>query len=194
MNDFKIDGKWARSVGGTLTYSYQIWYSMMQRCIPGGRIQKLYKTYDGCHTSELFSDFDRFADWLSVQPGYQLPDYDLDKDLLFDNNKLYSEDTCVLIPHALNTFFIATRDRELPQGVSAPLSRFGTKKPFKAQLRVDGEIKYLGMFPTAEAAFSAYKVAKEAHARQWAERLAAGEFIVDPRVIDRMRVWTVPSK
>lgn len=185
------DGKWLKSFGGVLTPSYQVWYSMMQRCILNGRIQNKYPTYQGCTTSKEFEDFQYFADWYSKQVGYGLPDYDLDKDILFPDNKLYSEDTCVLIPHALNIFFIAKRSENgrgaFPQGVTYQQSAF----KYKASISCSGVAKYLGIYETAEEAFQVYKVAKEAEARRWYERLSAGEFIVDPRVIERMRVWTL---
>lgn len=45
-------------------------------------------------------------------------------------------------------------------GVSACRSRIN---PWKSQIRIDGEIKHLGSFPTKEAAHAAYVAAKRIH-------------------------------
>lgn len=60
---------------------------------------------------------------------------------------------------------------------------------FRAQIMLDGKTKSLGSYATLEQARFAYKTAKETEARRWFQRLTDKEFIVDPRVIERMQVW-----
>lgn len=190
--DFKSNGEWMKyaHIDGKylVTYSYQRWNAMRQRCKEGGSQQGVRPTYVGCEMSPMFSDFQRFVDWHVQQVGYSEKGYQLDKDILFEGNKLYSEDTCVLVPASLNGFLIdrgAARG-EFPQGVSRCRGQ-----GYRASINSSGKRKHIGHYTTPEAASCAYKLAKEAEARRWYERLKAGEFIVDNRVIERMCVWTV---
>lgn len=193
MEDVKDTiGLWIKyySVSGERfrTKSYSRWNSMRLRCATGGKYQKKFQTYTGCTLSDNFKDFQFFTEWHRWQVGYNLDGYNLDKDILFSGNKTYGEDVCVLVPSALNSFLTA-RDYlrgNYPQGVSFHKA---TQK-FIAQISINGKRTHLGLYSTPDEAAEAYKAAKEAEARRWCERLKAGEFIVDPRVIERMRTWT----
>jgi hypothetical protein len=132
-----------------------------------------------------FKNFDKFVEWHEQQIGFGVYGYDLDKDLLVSGNKIYSKETCVLIPCQLNSFLtLNTRPGLYPIGVR--ITPFGK---FKAQMRISGKTVHIGSFSTPEEAFAAYKVAKENEAQRWYNRLVAGEFAVDPRVIERMKNW-----
>lgn len=166
-----------------------LWRHMLQRCEAGGKEQAKHPTYIGCSTSETFKDFQFFAEWCQSQVGFGLSGYHLDKDILFEGNKVYSEDICVFIPQELNKFLTTrTASRgDYPLGVSWH-ERSGK---FRARVNITGKVKHLGIFSTPEAAHDAYIIAKEAEAYRWYERLRDGEFAVDPRVIERMRTWRV---
>jgi hypothetical protein len=191
IDDFKgADGLWVGSIQingkQVRTKSCNVWQNIRKRCKVGGYVQKFHPTYIGCCYSEDFSDFQLFTGWHVSQVGYGLENYNLDKDVLVQGNKLYCSEMCVVIPRQLNTFFCSAEAirGEYPQGVHKE------KVGFVAQIRISGTLNYLGYFKTPEEASAAYKVAKEAEAYRWYERLRDGEFIVDPRVIERMRTWT----
>lgn len=170
------------------TKSCAVWKSMLARCKKNSAYQAGRPTYDGCYVSENFSDFQFFANWYTTQVGYGYTDYQLDKDITQEGNRKYSEDTCVLVPSQLNMFFVQyPKVGHLPRGVSK------TGKKFSSSIRIDGTRIHLGSFLSTELAHAAYKAAKEAEAYLWYERLRDGEFIVDPRVIERMRTWTLPE-
>ena len=57
-------------------------------------------------------------------------------------------------------------------------------------MSVDGKPLHLGLFDNVESAKAAYKYAKEAEAYRWYERLKAGEFAVEDKVIECMKTWT----
>lgn len=185
------NGMWVNgwSTGGErfITKSGILWGSIKQRCRVGSYAQSVRPTYVGCYYSKLFSDFQTFTDWHVKQIGYGEPNYHLDKDLLVQGNKEYSEDKCVLIPVALNSFLTdhaATRG-PYPQGVCL----YRDKRRFMAYTSYGCKRQHIGLYITIEEAAAAYKVAKEEIARKWYERLKDGEFPVDPRVIERMRTW-----
>jgi hypothetical protein len=60
----------------------------------------------------------------SCNSGY-MDGYQLDKDILSNGNKHYSPDTCVFIPHDINSLFRETsRKIDLPRGVNKYNSRY----------------------------------------------------------------------
>lgn len=183
-------GKFFRSEGVKYTTKMNMtWYAMQERCKKGGSVQKRESTYVGCSIADEFMDYQKFGDWYSSQVGYGAENYDLDKDILFKGNKVYSSSTCVLIPRELNRFFghNVNGGNKYQQGVYW----HSRDLVFQTQILVDGKIKYLGRFTTPESCYATYKAAKESEARRWYKRLCSGEFIVDPRVIERMRTWTM---
>lgn len=193
VNNFKdSDGKWVAKqviLGKVhLTKSGAVWDGMKQRCKVGGSKQADRPNYVGCTMSENFKNFQFFVNWHMKQIGFDLENYHIDKDILFANNQEYHEEKCVLVPQSLNSF-VYSRRGSLPTGVSFNNNNCN----YRASIGIDGKLKRLGSFNTAEAAFAAYKDAKETEARRWHVRLQAGEFMVDPRVIERLRVWTLES-
>lgn len=192
ISDFKdSDGKWVRSISKNYVRKYSMsgrrFEGMMSRCKEGGAVQAAEETYIGCSTSENFKDFQFFTDWSCNQIGYEQHGWELDKDLLFEGNKIYSENNCVFIPKQLNTFIsISVNCMEFPLGVSL----YGKRAKFRS--RCNG--KFLGHFSSRLEAHKVYVIEKERQARVWYERCKSGEVIVDPRVTERLRTWTVPEK
>ena len=128
------------------------WKSMIRRIYNGyGRFAKCY---ENCVICEEWLDYGVFKNWYENQRGCGLK-YELDKDLL-GNGKLYSPETCCLLPRELNSMIVSrgSKNRELPTGVK----RSG--KRFFAQALIGTAEKtyiYLGNFDTPEEASNAYK-------------------------------------
>lgn len=192
--DYKVQQVWMKyAVVNDKQYatkSYEVWMKMKSRCKINGSEQLKNPTYIGCTMSDNFQDFQFFAEWCQTQVGYGLPNYDLDKDILILGNKIYSECNCVFVPHHLNSFFNSNKAVRgaFPQGVDfhQPTSKY------RASICIDKKQRHLGLFSTAKLASQIYVTAKEAEAKRWAARCEAGEFVVDPRVIERLKVWEVP--
>ena len=146
------------------TREYMLYQNMKSRCSDKYKQGRL--TYADCTVSDKFKDFQYFANWCNRQIGFLLKDSDgrffqLDKDILYKGNKLYSEDTCVFVPKDINVFF-AKADSirgSLPIGVRHKNS---TINPYGAEVTNPflGGLEYLGLFPTKETAFEAYKQRK----------------------------------
>lgn len=192
VDDFKtVDGKWALSLNANNTQihtkSRQLWKDIKGRCTPGSYNQIKFPRYVGCSMSESFQDFQFFAEWCQHQTGYALNGYHIDKDILVSGNKIYHEDHCVFVPAALNYFLCSANAirGELPQGVSL------FRGKYKASISVDGKSKALGLYETVEEAEKIYKIAKEKEAKRWAQRLNGNEFIVDQRVIECLKTWSL---
>lgn len=195
VEDFKRDGEWARStkIAGVMhcTRSYSMWNALKYRCKVGGQHQLRFPSYIGCKIAGGFEDYQFFVDWHREQVGYGIDGYALDKDIIDKQSKIYSPETCALVPRELNSFYTPhTAVRDLPQGVYY-IEQTGK---YKAALSIGNKLKYVGTYGTIDAAWEAFKEAKEAEAARWVQRLVAGEFIVDPRVIVALRKFEMKRK
>lgn len=79
---------------------YRAWKNMIKRC-HYGKYQELYPTYAGCAVSEDWLTFTNFRAWMEKQ---EWEGKHLDKDLLFEGNKVYSPETCVFVSPLVNSF------------------------------------------------------------------------------------------
>lgn len=177
VGSFVLDGKWHK------TRARVIYTNVLGRCRSGSSHQRVRPTYAGC--TNKFESFQDFAQWATSQPAYFIPGSQLDKDLLSKGNKVYSKETCVFVPPKLNMLLVksdATRG-DLPIGVCRD-----ERGRIVAGLSVDGRRVNLGYFKDVDAAFAAYRLAKEARIRELA---LAYRDQVDPRVFDALMNYKV---
>ena len=136
--------------------SYTTWVSMLRRVYCKKSLAR-HPTYEGCSVHPDWHNFQNFAEWFVNHKFYGLG-YELDKDLLLEGNKVYSENTCTLIPKEINlllTDSFSTRGF-YPQGVSLD-KRTGI---FYSSVSCFGKARYLGSFRTVEGDSLAYQRAK----------------------------------
>ena len=81
---------------------YQTWAGMLCRCY-SAKYQERCPTYEGCTVSEEWERFSNFRAWMMEQDW---ENKQLDKDLLFEGNKAYSDETCVFVTGMVNNFTI----------------------------------------------------------------------------------------
>ena len=183
---FNSVGKYKTHINGIKTKSFIAWLNMIYRCY-SKKTQERYPTYIGCSVADEWLDYQIFADWYESQRHSSL-DYDLDKDILVANNKIYSSETCCLVPHQLNQLLVDSGSirGEYPQGVCL----FKQNGKFVAKLRINGKRQHLGYFDCPNEAYQAYKVAKEAHVKEktleWQDRIASDVF-------DALMRWSLDS-
>lgn len=157
------DGKFVTKINGKHTYIYNKWRAMLTRCY--GKNQR--KTYDDCYVCKEWLNFQTFAQWL-VDNLYEVDgeQMELDKDIKIKNNKVYSPDTCMLIPKRINDVILnRSFDRsDICLGVYKHGNRFTA-----ACNKLDDDSRYIGIFDTREEAFDAYKLVKENEIRRIAD-------------------------
>lgn len=123
------DGFWVtsyRTVEEGLKYQNQtragvLWGGILNRTNDESKFCQRNTHYKG--STNLFKDFQEFAEWCQIQHGYLFKEDDgkfwcLDKDLLDYKSKSYGPENCLFIPRKINCFFRFNNDRELPPGVS----------------------------------------------------------------------------
>ena len=146
--------------------SYLRWHDMMHRCY-NNKFHERQSQYKECSVCEEWLNYSNFKVWYDKNK-YGETQLDLDKDILFKENKIYDPAYVVFVPHEINTLFIA-RDKcrgDLPIGVSFDTS----KNKYRAEVSFMGKSIKLGTFNNPEEAFERYKIYKEDLIQDMAEQ------------------------
>ena len=144
---------------------YARWFYMLRRCY-SDEFQKRNPTYIGCSVCSDWLTFSKFRDWMAEQEweGKQL-----DKDLIFEGNKVYSPDTCVFVDLLTNSFI--NERKSLRGNYLIGVSFNSRNKTYQSRCRnpFTKEPEYLGYFKTELAAHLAWRNRKHELACQLAE-------------------------
>lgn len=159
-------GPYIAKVGEKHTLEYEDWNSMLKRCYKSEEAKKAYKDK---FVKDEWHCFQVFAEWATKQPNFGKEGWDLEKDLLVKNNKMYGPDTCVYLPREINSFIKRKNFNGLPLGVDIAYNYDGTPY-YRTQAREDGKNVNLGRFYNVEDAFLAYKTHKEQLAKKLADK------------------------
>lgn len=138
----------------------QVWRGMIQRCYDNGTKER-QQTYIGCSVHPDWHNFQNFAKWFynNYKNGFQL-----DKDILVKDNKIYGPNTCCFVPTEINLLLI------YPNKVKGvyPFGVTKLKNKFTAKMSVNGIQEYLGSYDCPNEAFYVYKEAKEKRVKEMA--------------------------
>lgn len=133
---------------------YTKWASMLERCY-SERYQNLFPTYKGCEVDISWHKFSNFKAWMLRQDWLGL---ELDKDILFEGNKIYSENTCAFVTKEVNYVFSGNFSRKYQYPLGVDFHKRSGK--FRARCRLDGKDVFLGHYTTPEMAHKAWQSAK----------------------------------
>ena len=166
---------------GNTTKEYTAWRCMLERCYGNKELE----AYKYCIVSEEFHNASYFKDWYNKQVGAHREDFHIDKDILSGDCKVYAEDTCVLVPQEVNSFFVKHNNKKvksnLPTGVMYNPKH--TSRPFTAMYSGHGGEKHMSYHDNEWSAFLAYKQAKENRAKELAEKWRGQ---IDNRVYEKL--------
>ena len=157
---------------GSRTRVYNTWSSILRRCYDP-KFHEKEPSYIGTEMNKDWLNFQNFGYW-DKENYYEIPGQtmQLDKDILIKGNKIYSPDTCVYVPHHINSLFTIRKNNrgELPLGV------FETNKGKKGHYSIQcntmfGDKKQIRRhgYSTIEDAFYAYKELKEQEIKRVAD-------------------------
>ena len=154
--------KYPTKVDGVSTKEYNAWIDMLKRCFIEKTKEK-QPAYKDVLCCDEWLNFEVFCDWLHSQSNYDKwkngHRWAIDKDILVKGNKIYSSETCCLIPQNINCLFLkrdASRGK-YPIGVRYEGGRFKAI----CQNSITGKSEELGSYSTIEEAFNVYKNFKE---------------------------------
>lgn len=165
----RIGSKYKISSNRIYTKEYVTWNNMLRRCYDEEYKDK-HETYKSVICCAEWLLYENFYEWLHSQENFDKwlneEGWALDKDILVKGNKIYSPETCYLIPNYINKLFTKSdRKRgDLPIGVSRKNNKFQSSclNPFTKKQ------EYLGIYNTSEEAFYVYKKYKEEIIKQLA--------------------------
>lgn len=157
-----IGNKYLVWENGKPTKEYSVWATMLKRCFYESLKDK-QPTYKDVTCCDEWLLYDNFYEWLHKQENFEQwknnKRYALDKDIIAKNNKIYSPDTCCLVPQNVNCLFLKREAErgDLPIGVRRNGNLFSAccHNPFT------NKAEKLGTYHTINDAFMAYKRYKE---------------------------------
>lgn len=170
-----VGNKYPTESNGKKCKEYATWLGVMERALSCKKDIHNLQSYKNVACCEEWLLYDNFYEWVHSQENFKQwikdPMSAIDKDILVKNNKIYSPDTCCLVPLSVNNLFIREKSRRgrYPIGVS----KYKNREDFVAQCqdkRNNPERQvFLGYFKTPEEAFYAYKKYKEKLIKQIAQ-------------------------
>lgn len=154
--------KYPININGEQAKEYVTWLHMIRRCFSHKEKNRItaYKNVTCCNEWILYENF---YEWLHGQENFikwlNGDRWCIDKDILIKGNKVYSPETCCLVPNNVNNLILkheAGRG-ELPIGMTKHNNKIQVwcSNPFT------GKCEPLGTYSTKEEAFSIYKSYKE---------------------------------
>ena len=165
------EGKYKASENRKHTRTYIIWKNMLRRCY-SEKEHKKQPTYIDCKVCEEWHNFQNFARWFN-ENYYEIEGerMELDKDILFKHNKIYSPETCVFVPETINLLF-TKRQNDRGKSVIGTTPKNGKYIARCSIINLKtGKSKqeYLGCYETQEKAFEVYKYYKEKNIKEVAD-------------------------
>lgn len=135
-----------------------LWIDMLERCYSG---REHFKAYRDCEVSERWFKASNFYNDLRSMDNYEKlhEGWHLDKDILLKGNRLYSAETCCIVPNEVNCIFNKAKGIRGKYAIGVCYDTRNNK--FMTSCQVDGKSVHLGYFSTENEAFLAYKTFKE---------------------------------
>lgn len=149
------------SILGTHDKSYDTWQNMLERCY-SEKLRHKHLSYTDCTVCDEWLNYQNFAKWFDKN-YYDINEgrMHLDKDILKENNKEYSPETCVFVPQRINMIFMTkSNSKGLPNGIKiTPSGKYSTLY----------NTIYLGTYDTLEESMIYYNEEKIIHIQKVAE-------------------------
>lgn len=152
------------------TKEYAVWHRMIRRCFDEKEKGK-NPTYKDATCCKEWLLFENFYEWLHSQENfnkwYEGERWCLDKDILIKGNKIYSPETCCLVPINVNCLFVKCDSNRgsMPIGIEKIKDKFRStcSNPFTKKT------EHSHLYETQIEAFLSYKTRKEEIIKQVAE-------------------------
>lgn len=177
-------GEYSSKENGKQSHVYGIWKGIIERCYSERSLMK-NPTYIDCTVCDEWLHFQTFAHWL-MSNEFQGLGYQIDKDILSPESKIYSPETCVLVPAEINMLLVASDKKKglYPVGVAWKKDR----NKFHAKIRRHGKTRHIGYFATCDEAEAAYIHAKKAYVKEIADKWRGR---IDERAYHGLINWSV---
>lgn len=93
-------------IDGVVSRFYVLWKGMLARCY-SQIFQNTKPSYIGCTVCDRWHNYQNFYQDIQSLPCYEIwldpvNNYQLDKDIKFPGNKIYSPESCMFVPESVN--------------------------------------------------------------------------------------------
>ena len=134
-------GKYKTKENNRFTIYYQQWKNMLLRCYVK---EERHRAYEDAKVCEEWLNFQNFAKWYD-EHYYEVNErLQIDKDIKYPGNTIYSPQTCILTPQRINLMFMnKSNNRGLPNGIIKQGNSYIAKYNHEN----------LGVYPTIEEAY-----------------------------------------
>lgn len=157
----------SKNPDGSHTDAYRKWHDMLGRVYNEKSRQKnpFYQVVTVC---DEWLNFQNFAKWYYENLIDTDEEIHIDKDIINGEQKIYSPETCCLVPRRINELFIRTRKRNeknksLPAGV---IPQNGCINKYKTGININSKYICQSGFNSPEEAFAWYKQEKEKYIKE----------------------------
>lgn len=165
-----IGTKYPSRINGTHTKEYNTWKNMMTRCFSDSYKNK-NPTYMDATCCDEWLLYENFYDWLHSQENFDKwlngKYWAVDKDILVKGNKLYSPETCCLVPKNVNMLFV--KHDSLRGECVIGVNYDKRDNTYIAHCENNGKLYHIGVYNTEHDAFVSYKNYKESLIRKIAK-------------------------
>ena len=161
------EGNYPTKINDKPSKIYYTWKHMLERCYaPNHDINK--PSYAKCTVCDKWHNFQSFAKWYD-ENYYEVPNdfMCIDKDILVRHNKVYSPDTCMIVPQHINNMFVG-HDKS-KDGIPPGIVYNDLSKKYTVRFNMYGKNKHLGIYSTLNEAFLVLKNHKEQYIKQVAD-------------------------
>lgn len=140
--------------------SYVVWIDMLRRCY--NTKNKNYSQYGGkkVKVCDEWLSFSNFKKWFDENYRFDLEKQgfriELDKDLLGKNSKVYSPETCIFLPHNVNSHLISTNNRNKSKFPGCCWIKERKKWRCQATEFGSGKLIFLGYYSDVEVCYSKF--------------------------------------
>ncbi len=164
--------------------SYKIWYAMFERCYKAS-VQRKHPSYVGCSVSEDWHNYQNFAEFYENH-AHRYEGWELDKDILICDNRVYSKETCCFVPKEINNMFQMGRKSE--SGFTGVYFESSSQKYIATAPDETASKRNLGRFDTVQEASRVRTAYKDAYIRRLAEKWRG---LLQPEVYNKLVDWGI---
>jgi hypothetical protein len=149
--------------------AYSVWRFILKRCYKNNNIDLRAKSYLNCTVSDEWLTFKNFCAWYEAN-YYPIGNEKMcvDKDILIKNNKIYSKETCLIVPNRINMLFAKCKGNRGNTVIGVSYDKRSGKYRVSASDLINNKPK--GLFDTEIEAFLAYKTCKEEYIKEIADQ------------------------
>lgn len=163
--------------------AYSRWRAMMNRCY-NPKFWEALPNYEGCTVCDEWLYFQTYAEWFHTTCPGEPSMYDIDKDLIYPYNKIYSPETCEFLPHSINVLIKNNSENNKYGCIGVTWDT--QKKKFRVRLKSQGKQFNGGYYTDLKNAQEAYIKLKKEKIREMALQY---QNQLNPRAFEALMIY-----